>query len=391
MRINKKIAEYFRKRKREGKASYILCGGRRSGKTYFACQFLLGRCSVGESVNVATMTMEQGRLGAYADCKNIIADNYPEYYEVSKSPREIKAKYKAQNGKKGVIFFNSYADSETAKGIACDWLFVNEANKFSKQQYIDLVANVRKGVIIDYNPNIKFWVDEFFADDEICHTTWKDNEKNLTAVQLDYFAKLKELGDRPDANPVDRRNYLVYYCGEFSEISGKVFNTGNINRTSVMPSDLTNFAIFCDPSALRGADWFPIVLSAYSESEDKIYFVYVDSTNVGSREIQAKKIRQMCAKYDDVRVYIETNGIIGQEFYDYCVNSDLPVQGWYSRGNKFERIIAQYEEITEKAVFVECENLDGFLEQVFDFDEKCDHDDNIDAVASSVMLQKFLN
>lgn len=390
MIINKKIATYFRERIAQNKNTFVLCGGRRSGKTYFACQFLLGRVSLGESVNVASMTMEQGRLGAYADCKTIIQANYEQWFEVQKSPRQINAKFKAENGKKGTMFFNSYQDAETAKGIACDWLFINEANNFSKQQYTDLMANVRKGVIIDYNPNILFWVDDYFADGEICHTTWKDNEKNLTPLQLEYFAKLKELGEKPDATPIDRRNYLVYYCGQFAEIQGKIFNDNNIRRTNELPLDLTNFCVFCDPSALRGADFFPIVLSAYSPNEDKNYIVEVDSTNVGSKELQAKKILEICKRYDNVSVYVETNGIIGAEFYDYCVNSELPVNGWFSRGNKFDRILSKYETIANDTLFYECEGLESFIEQVYDFEKKCEHDDNIDAVASSLMLQKFL-
>lgn len=389
MNINGKIADYFERRLDEGATLFVLRGGRRSGKTFFVCQFLLGCCSEGDIVNVATMTKEQGRLGAYADCKTIINDNYPDYYDVGKSPRQIESRYPSTDGRKGVMFFNSYADSETAKGIACDWLFVNEANNFSKQQFTDLMANVRKGVILDYNPNIKFWIDDYVTEDEICHTTWLDNKDNLTKAQLDYFDKLKELGDRPDANPVDRRNYLVYYCGEYAEISGKIFHAGNIHITNELPTDLRNINIFCDPSALRGADWFPIVVSAYSPSLDRYVIVETDSTNTGTRELQARKIKDLCARYDGVIAYIETNGIIGVEFYEYCINSGLPAQPWYSRGNKFDRIVSVFEDITEHTIFYRTSDLDNYLLQVFDFDTKCEHDDNIDAVASSIFVQKL--
>lgn len=389
MNINETIAEYFERREAEGATMYALCGGRRSGKTFFACQFLLGECSVGAVVNVASMTKEQGRLGAYADCKTIIANNYPDWFDILKSPRQIESRFD-YDGNKGVMFFNSYADSETAKGIACDWLFVNEANNFSKQQFVDLMANVRKGVILDYNPNVKFWVDDYFKDDgDICHTTWKDNQANLTKPQLEYFAKLKELGDRPDANPIDKRNYLVYYEGKYAEISGKIFHSANMQRIAELPQDLKHFMVFCDPSALRGADWFPLVLSAYSESLGGVVVVDVDSTNQGTRELQARKILEWCKRYDDVSVYVETNGIIGAEFYDYCSTSGLPVQVWYSRGNKFDRITALFEDITTRMWFADTPTMDGFLLQCYDFEQRCEHDDNIDAIASTAMLHKL--
>lgn len=385
MKTIQKYSNYFNKRtKKNGASYYILCGGRRSGKTFAICQRLLALCwNDKRIVNIASMTSEQGRLGAFADCKTIIDnafENCDKFAQVLESPREIRF----YNGSR--ISFNSYQNSERAKGIACDYLFLNEANNFSKQHYIDLTANVRRGVYLDFNPNIKFWVDDYFCEDDILRTTWVDNEY-LSPMQLDYFAKLKELGDRPDASPIDRRNYLVYYLGQYAEIQGKIFLPSDFEHIEQLPTDLKNFCVFCDPSALRGADWFPIVVSAYSPTLDKVVFVEVDSTNIGARELQAKKIKTICGKYDGVRVYVETNGIIGAEFYEYCVNSDLPVSPWYSRGNKFERIVAQYEEIRNSLYFDKSEQ---FFEQVYDFDKKCDHDDNIDAIASSVMLQKFL-
>lgn len=332
------------------------------------------------------MTSEQGRLGAFADCKTIIDnafENCNNFLQILESPREIRF----YNGSR--ISFNSYQNSERAKGVACDYLFMNEANNFTKQHYIDLTANVRKGVYLDFNPNIKFWVDDYFGENDILTTTWKDNEY-LSPMHFDYFAKLKELGDRPDASPIDRRNYLVYYLGQYAEIIGKIFIPSDFKIVDKLPDDLKNFCVFCDPSALRGADWFPIVLSAYSPIENKTYIIDVDSTNVGTRELQAKKILNLCKKYDNVYVYIETNGIIGAEFYEYCINSGIPAMPWYSRGKKYDRIVSQYEEICNLQFFNN-ERLGDFLTQVYDFDEKCDHDDNIDAITSSVFVQKLYN
>ena len=194
MDIIRKYADYFDRRTHPGGAStYVLCGGRRSGKTFAICQRLILLCSQHHRVvNVATMTAEQGRLGAYADCKTII-DLCPwlqPFVRAFESPRE----FRFANGSR--IFFNSYQNSETAKGIACDYVFLNEANNFSQQQYVDLIANARRGVFLDYNPNVKFWVDEFFGDSDILHTTWKDNHL-LTSMQLAYFEKLKSLERHP--------------------------------------------------------------------------------------------------------------------------------------------------------------------------------------------------
>ena len=154
------------------------------------------------------------------------------------------------------------------------------------------------------------------------------------------------------------------------------------------PSGLNHFAIFCDPSALRGADWFACVLSA-RDSDGRIYIVDTYSVNAGSREQIARHLRDWMASYDVERCYIETNGIIGIDFFEFCVNSGLPVEGWYSKGNKFDRIVGCYQALCDEVTFIRNPRLDDYMSQVYLFDSKCEHDDNIDAVVSSYRAQKY--
>lgn len=364
----------------------VLRGGRRSGKTFAILRFLMLWCEgyPGTVVNVASMTSEQGRLGAYADCVTIIglAPTLFADVEVLSSPRELRF----ANGSR--IHFNQYKNTETAKGIACDWLFINEANNFTKQHYVDLMANVRRGVFLDYNPNVKFWVDDFFTDADICDSTWQDNPY-LTRAQLEYFETLKQQAEREDATAVDRRNYSVYYLGKYSELQGTIFTEDVIRFGRIEVEKLHHFAIFCDPSALRGNDWFACCLTAIDD-DGNVWLVDSRSSNVGSRAEVCKWLRDWCAEYDVTQVYIETNGIIGQDFYDYAFNSGLNVAGWYSHGNKFERIIANYQNLRERVRVLDTERNRAYMEQVWDFAEKMPsdkHDDNIDALNSSYTMQ----
>ena len=384
--MRSKIDEYISHHYSSGKTHFILRGGRRSGKTFAILRFLMLYCEAVPKtvVNVASMTAEQGRLGAYADAKTIrdLAPTLFDDVEVLTSPRE----FRFANGSR--IHFNQYSNSETAKGIACDWLFINEANNFTKQQYVDLAANVRRGIFLDYNPNIQFWVDDLFTDDDICDSTWRDNPY-LTPTQLEYFAMLKRQAERPDATAVDRRNYSVYYLGRYSELQGSIFNEDVIKFGRREVAGLHHFAVFCDPSALRGNDYFACCLTAVDDY-GVVWLVDSYSVNTGSRAEVAKKIRQWCAEYDVTQVYVETNGIIGQDFYDYCFNSGLNVAGWYSHQGKFERIIANYQNLREKMRIMDTEQNRAFMQQVWDFAEKMSdglHDDNIDALNSSYTMQ----
>lgn len=373
--VNAKFAKYLSSRRAEGKTSFAFRGGRRSGKTFFICQFLTTRAYNGDVVSVATMTNTQGRLGAYQDFVNIINDHptLRDVFECLKSPLEIR-----NNANGGKIIFNSYQSSETAKGIACDWLYVNEANYFTKMQVADLRANVRKGWLIDYNPNEEFWESDYFTEQDICHSTWKDNPF-LTTAQHEWFEEIKRAAEKADASAMDKWLYKVYYCGEYSELVGNIFTAENIQRATALPP-LMKYTIFCDPSDLRGADHFACVLGATDGY--KLYIVDTYSPNDGQDSIVLDKLQKWCRAYNVERVYIETNGSIGQRFFDYARNSGVDAMRWWSKEDKFKRITANYQDLTTRVVFYDSAANREFLQQVYSFDKKCVHDDNIDSVNS---------
>ena len=383
---NDKIWLYLRRRHNECAHVNILKGGRRSGKTWHILEWMGMRCVAFHRhiASVAAMTNDQGRLGSFADMGEI-AEHFPALFngvDPNTSPLEIRY----PNGSK--MIFKSYRRSETAKGIACDDLFINEANNFTYQQYVDLRANVRKQTFIDYNPNIKFWVDEHFDPSEICTTTWEDNKTHLTPAQLEYFANLKARAESPNATSIDLYNYMVYFLGEYAEIDGAIFTRSNIRLATELPEGLRNFRVFCDPSALRGADWFACVLSA-TDKDGNVWIIDTFSVNTGTREAVARRLRDWCRTWDVKSVHIETNGLVGIDFYEFAQNSGLPVDGWYSRGNKYQRIVDNYQNLTTQMYVLDTEANRAFLEQVYQFAEKCEHDDNIDAINSSFNLQRW--
>lgn len=358
----------------------------------------------GDIVVVASMTNEQGRRGAYGDCKDILTNwgAFGELFEVSKSPRRIECRRNnTPTGKCGVMEFASFDDPERAKGAACDWVFVNEGNKFTRQQYLDLAANARKGVITDYNPNEHFWIENELADELVLKCNWQDNAKHLTQAQLAWFEKLKENALRPNATAVDWYYYAVYYLNEYSELAGDIF-TPQIIKTckpeSVPFGELRNPIIFGDPSALVGSDWFPLTLSAVAP-DGTIYILDADSTNEGGKAERCRAIERMLERLDGTQVFVESNGYIGSSFIEYARGEKqneqpprvLPVEGWCSRGDKFDRILAQYETIRDRIVFVEQPRLPEYLRQVYEFSRKCPHDDNIDNVASVCRIHDWLS
>lgn len=392
--MNGHITRYLESRR--GKNLMALQGARRAGKTYTVCQWLLlNMYNDGDVVIFASMTGEQGRKGAYEDCKTILNSwgALGNCFEVTKSPREIHCgRNNTTSGREGIAYFSSYSDPETAKGGACDWVFINEANKFTKQQYLDLAANARKGVILDYNPNVHFWVEEVIDDADVLKCSWKENIKHLTQAQLDWFQQIYDAAHKEGATAADWYYYLVYYEGVYSELAGTIFTRQNIHvcQPEDVPKDLRHIVLFADPSALRGADWFPLVLAGIDGGGD-VWVLDVSSVNDTSKEERLRTIQKMASSYDNVQVYIESNGLVGIEYKDFCDASNFYCNYWCSRGDKFERIVAHYQEITRKVHFVDNARLGDFLKQVYEFAKKCEHDDNIDAVNSAYMVLQYIN
>lgn len=368
---------------RTGCRRFDFKGGRRSGKTFFILQTLLGRVlRYGEVVNVAVMTGEQGRLGAYADMRTIVGESpsIRPYLEVLTTPKELRCI------NSGRMFFNSYANSERAKGIACDWLYINEANNFTEQQFIDLSASVRKGVFADRNPNSDCWTER--NNFGLIHSTWKDNVENLTPQQIGWFEDLKAKAESPNATSADIAFYKMYYLGEYAEIVGNIFTPANI-QVGAVPDGLYSYVAFADPSALRGADYFAMCLGALHASSGMLYILDTFSVNEGGYEIPARKLTEWREQYGVDTIYIETNGLQGIEFFEFAQNSNIPVLSWTSKGNKFERITANYQGITQRVMFADTPQNNIYLQQVYAFDKKCEHDDNIDAVNSLYSYYKW--
>lgn len=376
---------------RDGVRRFDFLGGRRSGKTYFILQRLLGLMAQGRVISVATMTDTQGRLGAFQDtCDIIDGSDLKEWCKVLVSPREVRC----FSG--GRMFFNSYMYSERAKGIACDWLYINEANNFTEQQYIDLSASVRAGVMADRNPNTECWTEK--NGFRLLHSTWQNNKENLTEQQLAWFAMLKEKAESPNATAADIAFYRMYYCGEYAELRGDIFTPNNLQVRNVGWQRLKHFAIVCDPSNLTGADYFPSVVCA----TDGAYMYIIDYFSINSSDNGAvvadweqwckrwqpilDKWHEWSLQYNIQAIYVESNGV-GNEFARYAKSKGVRGLLPYTQSrNKHQRILENYDNICNRVVWNDVQTGDDYLRQVYDYsgkDEAGKHDDNIDCVSSA--------
>lgn len=123
-----------------------------------------------------------------------------------------------------IIYFKAFDIPTKAQGTYCDYAIVEEALNIDEKIFSVFAMSIREQVYFLYNPTRTAWVDRYLAPDNhnYLKTTFKDNPY-LQPEQLEEFRIIKEKAQSPTATIWDQYAYQVYYLGNFSEMSGKVF------------------------------------------------------------------------------------------------------------------------------------------------------------------------
>lgn len=270
----------------------------------------------------------------------------------------------------------------------CDIRYINECNMYSKTTAEILRIKNTGQTIYDFNPYREFWINDLITDTNFLKTTWRDNPF-LTKIQQDLFLEWTEKGKNSELGSYDYWRWQVMCEGNFAEITGEIFTTKNISFTSTKPEGLHNFIIFADPSNAKGGDNFALTLTA-TDTTGHVYLIDSFSRNKIEKVLIAEKIKEWQRDYPVQRTLIETNGQIGLKFYNDCVSSQITVDGWYSRQDKYERIMANFDVITQKLIILDTPQNRDFTNQIYTFKIDCDKDDNIDCLNNAIMAYVML-
>jgi len=248
-------------------------------------------------------------------------------------------------------------------------------------------------LVFDYNPWYKFWIDDLITENNFLKTTWKDNPF-LTDSQIALFLKWTNEGMNSEVGSYAYWRWQVMCEGNYTKLTGKTFTVDNIRFCSKLPERLFKYIIFADPSNAKGGDYFALTLTAIGE-DGNMYLIDSFSCNRIEKVLIAEKVKQWQKDYPVQRTFIETNGEFGLKFYNDCVLSKIPVDGWYSRHDKFERIMANFDVITGKTFILDTPQNREFVDQIYTFrspDEKYENekdeefnDDNIDCLNNAIM------
>lgn len=223
----------------------ILQGGTRSGKSFSALQWLLvkGLTEPNIVISIVRKSFPSMRVSIMRDFTAILKD-LGIWNEESWSATEHI--YTFDNG--SMIEFMSIDSSEKRKGSARDYLFVDECNELSREDWFQLFIRTRKKSIVAYNPsfgtnNYIFTEIQTHPEADLFISTFKDNpylEKQL----VEEIERLKEI------NP---EYYKIYGMGLPGNNVGTIFS---INIIDDVPEDAEfvafgmDFGFSIDPTAL---------------------------------------------------------------------------------------------------------------------------------------------
>jgi len=372
-------SDFFKRTKDE--PVVILQGSKRSGKTNAVLieKTLEAVSRKSGAYQFFSENPKQQNFGLVSDFKRLFNPVLPMFQE--------NATQKIFTYRDAVISFVNVPNNINAGDIVnsmggADMRMMDEANNFDRDVFDKLRINSRGQVFLTYNPYHEFWANELINDNNFIKTTWRDNPF-LSANQITLFLEWTKKGERSEMGSYDFWRWQVMCEGNFAEMVGEIFTTANIHKCSKLPP-LRRYIIFADPSDAKGGDYFALTLTALGD-DGNVYLVDSFSSNMIGKADIADKIKEWQRDYTITSTLIEMNGAYGQKFYNDCLLSKINVDGWYSRKDKYERIMANFDVITDKLRVYDTNQNNEFLQQVYTFKLDCKNDDNIDCLNNAIM------
>jgi len=199
-------------------------GGQGAGKTFSILWILCDYAwnNPGKEIFIASAELTKMRITVIKDFKKIMLALG--MFDKQSFPNETL--YRFPNG--SFIKFIGLDKEDIGKGLRSDVMFINEANKINFETYRELTSRASR-VIIDFNPNAKFWYHKEVMKTEECEhlvLTYKDNEF-LNPIEKAQILSYKEKGyfiDGTIKSEFWANKWRIYGLGEVGGVEGRIFH-----------------------------------------------------------------------------------------------------------------------------------------------------------------------
>lgn len=219
------------------KRIWCIQGGQGAGKTISILMLLIDYASTNpnKEIFIASDELSKMKITVIKDFLKVM-----QAYGIFNRQRWTNdVLYKFKNG--SFIRFLGLDKEDIGKGLRSDVMFVNEANKVKFDTYRELTSRAKR-VIIDFNPNKKFWAHQQVITRDDCQflkLTFQDNEylgvEELNEILLykkngykfdnetgDYA--VNEKGELIIINQYWANKWQVYGLGIPGQVEGRIYN-----------------------------------------------------------------------------------------------------------------------------------------------------------------------
>jgi len=233
----------------------IVQGGTSAGKTYDILLDELNEAIMQDGILTTIMsdTMPNLRHGAMRDFLKICHET--NVWDVA----EWNSTYSTLTlPNRSIIEFYS-ADSEDALGARRDRLFINEANRITKDAFDQLEVRTEQRITLDFNPVNQFWAHDLLKrpDVDFVKLNYLDNE----ALSQNIVNALELRKGDGTSNW-----WRVYGLGEIGSLEGNVYEgwipVDDIPQSAVLKRYGVDFGFSNDPTA---------VVAVYEDEDESLY------------------------------------------------------------------------------------------------------------------------
>jgi phage terminase large subunit len=296
-------------------------GGQGAGKTYAILILLINHASscANKEIFVASEELSKMRITVIKDFLNIMKA----FGIFSKDCFVDGTLYRFPNG--SFIKFIGLDKEDIGKGLRCDVMFVNEANKIKFDTYRELTSRAKQ-IFIDFNPNKKFWfhTEVMIRNDcDFIKLTYLDNEY-LSREELNEILRYKQRGYAPNETggyAVNEKGELVvlnqywanmwrvYGLGEVGQVEGRIYTWQPIAYEDYLKINKTVY---------YGSDWgkvdpWAVVEIKYSDGNLYVHEKNYSSENEIERTLTSAEAHQIKGStYEVGGIMVE--GLIGWMF-----------------------------------------------------------------------------
>ena len=213
-----KTTNVFHRAYRSDTRITCLQGGTRSSKTYSLCQLFIVKCleETGKIFTICRKTLPALKGTAYRDVLNILKE-LELYSEEFHNKSELSYQL---NG--NIIEFISVDQPQKIRGRKRNYLWLNEANEFTYEDWQQLILRTTEKIYLDYNPSDPYsWIYEKVVTRNDC-TFFKSTYLANPFLDKDTIAEIERLKE------LDPDYWQVYGLGEIGSVQTMIFRKFNL-------------------------------------------------------------------------------------------------------------------------------------------------------------------